>query len=137
MKLILNYILSGAKYFIIQTFFEVCLIIILLYLGLPFFEMNVGSEKFYEIVVGVFGFYALTKCIYYSIIYLLLFTTCSYFGKLKTNFSLSLLNALLSVCYFVPFVINGRQLNLIINPIVACVIVAITLSFYTKFKATR
>src|ERR1700682_6772029 len=98
--------LQGLKYFVLETLIEVSIIIALLYLGIPYFDMNVGNEHFYQIVIGVFGYYAIIKCIYYSWFYFIAFTAVGCIGKLKTQLGYSLLNAILSIAYIMLFLIN-------------------------------
>lgn len=115
-------VLQGLKYFILQTILEVNLIILLLYLGMSYFDMKIGSEHFFEIVEGVLGYYAFTKCIYYIWIYIIAFSSIVFIGKLKTNFSYSIVNAILSLFYIMLFLINGRLFKWILNPLMASLI---------------
>lgn len=129
--------LQGLKYFILQTLIEVSIIIMLLYLGLPYFEMNVGNEGFYQIVIGVLGYYALIKCIYYSWIYLIAFTGISFIGKLKTRFAYSLLNAILSITYIMLFLINGRLFSWVLNSLLACIAASLIIIIIFRTKVTQ
>ncbi len=113
--------IQGLKYFILQTLMEVIIIIVLLYLGIPYFEMKVGNESFYKMVIGVLGYYALIKCIYYGWIYLIAFTGIGFIWRLKTRFAYSLLNAILSITYIMLFLINGKQFSWVLNPLLACI----------------
>lgn len=133
----MKYFITAIKLFFLQTILEVVLIIILLYFGIPFFEMNVGNEHFYEIIIGVLGFYALTKCIYYGLIYLIAFIFFSYVFKIENKFRYSILNGILSVFYIVLFIINGRNFGWVLNPVISSIIVLLSIIFYSKKKPHR
>ena len=131
--------LQGLKYFVLETLIEVSIIIALLYLGIPYFDMNVGNEHFYQIVIGVFGYYAIIKCIYYSWFYFMAFTAVGFIGKLKTQLGYSLLNAILSIAYIMLFLINGRLFSWVLNPLLASIITSASLIviILVRTKATK
>jgi hypothetical protein len=132
MKKFVKYLIIGMKYFLFQTLLEVCVIVLLLYLGIPFFEMNVGNEHFYEIVIGVLGFYALLKCIYYSWIYLSCFIGISIYRNYETPFAFSIVNAVLSIIYILIFLINGRPFSWVLNQLIATVVSSILIVVIVK-----
>ncbi len=127
-------LLQALKFFFLQTLIEVILMVILLHLGVSYFDMNVGNEHFYEIIVGVLGYYALTKCIYYSWIYLIAFTGVGVIGKLKSLLSFSIVNAFLSIGYIILFLINGRLFSWVVNPLIASLIASFIIILLARHK---
>lgn len=97
MKQLFKYIVNGLKYFILQTLLETALIIILMYFGLPYSGILVGSEPLWEIIIAVLGYHAMFKSLTYSWIYLLLFIVINFYTKSEKQIIYSFINAVLSL----------------------------------------
>lgn len=106
----------------------------LLYLGISYFEINVGNEYFYEIVIGVLGYFALYKVVFFSWIYLILFIGISKFKKIETKIDFSILNFALSVIYMLIFLINGKDIKPILNPFIATILTSFIILIYSLYK---
>lgn len=97
MKQLFKYIVNGLKYFILQTLLETALIIILMYFGLPYSGISVGSEPLWEIIITVLGYHAMFKSLIYSWIYLLLFIVINFYIKSEKQIIYSFINGGLSL----------------------------------------
>lgn len=127
MKNILNNLLKGLFYFIIQTMIEILIILALVYFGIPYFGM--GKDDFLQVLAGIVIYFGLSKVLYLGVLYLLLFVLFS----LVTNINLRILNALLSVFLFLLTTIYfGRSQSTMINPIISVVISSIMIFYLLK-----
>ena len=132
MKKFLKKVYISLFFFLFQTILEVVLIISLLYLGIPYYGNQVGHEKFLEVLIGVLGYYALIKLIYFGIIYFLLFIILSFLIKKEKAFSFSILNFSLSAIYPLIFILNGRPIKIILNQGISAIISAIIILLLAK-----
>ena len=127
MKKILNYLIKGLLYFIIQTTIEILIILTLIYFGIPYFGM--GTDNFLQVFAGVVVYFGLSIVMYLSMLYFVLFVVFS----LKTNINLQILNALLSIFLFFSSVFYfSRNLSTMINPIISMVISSIIIIYFLK-----
>ncbi len=127
MKRVAINLLIGLLYFITQTTIEMLVILILIYLGIPYSGM--GADNFLQVLAGVVVYFGLTKALYLSALYLILFIVIS--TATKINFRL--LNALISIFLFPTIALYfGRNVLTMINPLMSIIISSIIVFYLLK-----
>jgi hypothetical protein len=102
-------------------------ILILIYLGIPYSGM--GADNFLQVLAGVVVYFGLTKALYLSALYLILFIVFS--TATKINFRL--LNALISIFLFPTIALYfGRNVLTMINPLMSIIISSIIVFYLLK-----
>ena len=127
MRNILKNLLIGIFYFIVQTTFEILLMLLLIYTGLPYF--NMGPDDIFQVLGGLIVYYAISKILYLGFIYLILFTLFSSFFQINYR----ILNGLLSIGLYVLIMLYyNRNIYKMANPILAICISSIIIYFVFK-----
>jgi hypothetical protein len=130
----MKYLINALSFFFIQLGLEILIIVSLLYLGLPYFDMKIGSESFNEIIMGIIGYYGFSKTIFFGWIYILLFVIISYLKKTNSIKPLSFLNAILNLLFIVIMLLKGKPIEWIISPTIASVIGSFIICIYSYIK---
>lgn len=127
----------GVKYFIIQLLLEIITIDIVTRLGIAYSGLeNSGGEPLWEIYIGNAGFYTFNKVLFYSLIYVVLFTVIAYYRKLTSSVAFAILNAFLSLIW-IAIILSNRSFSWLLNPLIATVLASAIILIFVLIRRSK